>query len=375
MIRYTIASILWLGCIVGCTTTVKLATTNAEKWPVNVTAMVKDKNGFAKKEIDFGLIQSQQKILLPDFEVDDDGQFDIVANIPGSATIFKEPRSIIGKPDPDAEIITIYNQGGYADDTKSLNILSNSFQKIGDDIGATPRDLQDALSTVFGAIVVAIPNANDKPGKILRTVTPGQLGVDIAGLSEIPTFQNEESQQVTLSGKAALQAKSNVGPYAAFGGEYNDDSLYTLDWSLRGFGIVQKHDNDQNKQYIIQLKKLAPEVRQDLYNILQDNPSAKLYYINKMYIIRNADLTIKEHKKIQSKADFNAANIATGTGVFSSETVQESKKHYGDVVLNFFGDVLGSNTPLTDSTENLFNNATLKPTGEHQDIPPESLPK
>jgi hypothetical protein len=357
----------------GCSTTVKFAATNGEKWPVNIIAVVKDKNGSTQKEIDIGLLQTQQT-LNQDFEVDNDGQFEIVANKPDSAVIFKERRSVTGKPDPDHELVTIFNQSITLDETRSLNILSDSFKKLGDDIGASPRDLKDSLETVFGAIVVAIPNANDKPGKILRTVTPVELGVQQATLNDIPIFQNNESQKTTLTGTSALQAKTEIGPYAAFGGQYDLAKLYTLEWNLRGFGIVQKHE-DQNRQYVIQLKKLPLEVRQDLYDILHNNSSAKLYYINKMYVIRQADLTIKEHRKVDNKGNFNVANIVTASGVFSNDFSNETTKHYGDVVLNFFGDVLGSNIPLTESAESQINNATLKPTGEHQDISPENLTK
>jgi hypothetical protein len=367
-----VVCVMFLFCITGCTTTVKLSARNTLKdTPVNITAAIKDKNGNTQNEINLGHASAQNE-LSQEFEVEDDGQFETIANIPGSAVIFKEPRTVVGKSDPDPETVNIVNMSTWLDDTKSMAILSDSFKKLGDDIGAMPTDLKSSLQTVFGGIVVATPNANDKPGKIHFSVTPEELGVRIQTLDDLPFFQTEEKQSTTISGVGSLQARANIGPYAQFGGAYSSDSLYTLSWTIRGFGMVQKLE-DPNKQASIQIKKLPKDTKENLLNALQANPNAKLYYVNKMYVIRTADMSIKNHKKLDSKADLNAANIVTATGVFSNEITNEESRHYGDVVLNYFGNILSPNMLLQDVTEENVNNLTLKKSTEVKEISPEMI--
>ncbi len=358
----------------SCTTTVKLTAKNSTNIPVDVSAELADKNGTKDGELNlFSLDKDETKTA--SFDVDKKGSFTLFAGPTGASPIFKKIIPVKGQSNPYLVSQTITRIGNLLDDRQSLKTISDSFKNLGDNIGGSPRDLQSALQTVIGAMVVAIPESDGKPGKIIHTITPIELGVKVVQLEEVPKYDNQEMESVVITGSAAMDAKTSIGPYGAFGASLKRDSAYTLAWTLKGFGQVDKIES-ADRQPLIQLGKLSPEVRRNLYGLLKDNPTAKLYYINHYYVLRQALLKIKEHKRSDASTSLDASNIVTASGVFTQEFATEQEKSYSDVILNFYGQPLASNFPLTDDAEDNLNKVRLKPTGEKQEmIPPEAIEK
>jgi hypothetical protein len=314
---------------------------------------IADKNGVKEQEISLGDIDSNATCKKT-FKVQNGGSFSVYASIPQSALVFKSSAvTVTGDQDPFERSIVLKDQCQILDDTKSLSTLSQSFKNLGDNIGAEPLDLKNALQTRIGALIVAVPPGADKKARILSVLTPGQLGVKVLGLDDISYPGTNETQEIMMSGKVATKADATIGPLAHFGFTFDSENLYNLKWVMRGFGQVAKAE-DVDKNYIVQFNALDEDIKDNIKSLLKANADARLYYINSFYVLQKAELFVRAATKLNSGADLNASNVVTGNAVYSFEHSQEQNNGYGPVVLNYWGSEF---TLMTTDAEPVKKNA------------------
>jgi hypothetical protein len=335
--RFITIAIIVSVLVGGCSTTVKLTVHNGELYPVESNIEVFGKNGGLENEIGLGPLDKNTETT-KDFDVKNGGSFSVKANLPTSAIIFDSNKiSVTGKEDPFIKNVTVRNQGEILDDSKAFEAISRSFKNMGNDLGALPLDLKNALDTRVGSLVVAVPSENGQAGKILYSISPNILGVSVMNLDAISFPGTNETEAVKISGNAALTANATIGAVGSFGVNWSKDSVYEMKWVLRGFGVVQKTE-DASKDPATKINALSEEHKKAIKAALKGNSKAKLYYINSFYVLKQAELFIKEGVKQSAKADFASTNIVTSVGVFNFEKAQEKNKGYGPVVLNYWGD-------------------------------------
>ncbi|MEK6622961.1 MAG: hypothetical protein AABZ13_10805 [Planctomycetota bacterium] len=352
----------FLGCLCcvivisfafGCATTVNLTLKNIEDFPQQARITTKDQHGIKENEIEVGVIAAKQAKAIAPFEVKNGGQFQVVSMVPNSGIIFDSPRSVSGNEDPLNVAMDIFAAiGSKLDDSKSLQMISDSFKKLGPDLGVYPMKLSEVIKTRFGALLV-IP-AGEKPNEPLFTITPAQLGVKEVKLEEVMAAYNatKESNSTKISGSASAQAKSSVPLYGTFGFSFDTNSVYEVAWTLEGFGVIPKVE-DPNMHYIKALNQLSSEIKAQLLKVLKDNKGSKLIYVNNMYAIKRASLSVKEGTKVSTGLNANVSNVVTASGVYTFSTSKEMTKDYEAFVLNYWGDEISYSIDKVGTAKNV----------------------
>lgn len=338
-----------------CTTTVNLVVKNSYEKPLAAIIQVMNNDGIKEEQISLGDIKPNDEIH-NSFKIKHDYSFSVTGALQQSATIYRSASiTVPSKPDPLDKTITMENQCRWLDNSKSLQALSNSFQNLGPNIGAQPTSLAAALSTKIGSLAIAELEDTTKPASIIFSVPPTILGVKVLTLSDIRFPDVFQNQKVDISGTYLLTTSASIGPIAKFGFQFKDSDIYNLDWTLRGYGTIDKEE-EHGKDCITCYYRLPQHIKDAIVNTLKVHPKAKLYYINKFYVLKSANMAIKTAKKLEINADLNVNNIVNGGSAYSFDNTTVNASSYSDVVLNYWGDELCLsekyvNLPNTGNTE------------------------
>src|SRR5262245_43988636 len=113
----------------GCfTTTVNLTTRNADKIPFSLRVTSFDDRNLNRSETEYGTIAPGETRILPPFKIKNGGHYELVARLPDSAVVFREPRPVTGTPSPQNDTIDVaVRLGRLLDDTRALQTISDSF--------------------------------------------------------------------------------------------------------------------------------------------------------------------------------------------------------------------------------------------------------
>ena len=329
----------------ACKTRVELTLDNESKLALEPRVEVLSKAGARSQTISAGTVAPDGSAKAT-FKAKKGSSFRVAASLPGSFDVYKgAPTTISGTEDPLVRTIVITAEGRFIDDSESMNKLSQSFKKLGEDIGATPINMQNALDTRVGALLVAVPAANSKPPQILKVIEPNVLGVKVLQLQDVEYPRTNETEQINISGSTATKAAASLGAIAQFGVNFDSSKIYQMKWVMRGFGQVNKKE-DADKTIVARFNVLPDAEKQQIRSLLSNHKDAKLYYINRMYVIERAELFTKEGQKATGTGDLSAGAVLTASGAYSFEQSIEQNKGYGPVVLNYWGDeLLWAETP------------------------------
>ena len=325
----------------GCTTTVNLAVKNADLIPMNVAVDIKNKAGASTERINVGSIPpggGGKKT----FEVQDGGSFVVSGFVPSGVKVFNgQDVMVAGDKNPFEKRIILKSNYLELDDHKALKILSKSFKRLGADPSAIPLGLETAVENMIGALVVAKPmNNNNKtasPKEVLYTVAPGAFGVYQMSLKDVSFPKTKAIQKVVISGSASEKASSSYGALAHFGNKWDKNGVYELKWVLKGFGQIEKKESAQNDS-VTQFSRLSNYHKNQIQNIVDNNSTAKIYFINKAFVMKRAQLFIKKAKKLSAGVVVDEATVVKGSAAYSFRKNTKSKMGYGPVVINYWGD-------------------------------------
>jgi len=261
--------------------------------------------------------------------------YQVRAALPGSAIIFRSGLQTVHEN--HSATIDVISQARELDDSQSFDQISRSFKVLGEDIGAAPINVADALRTRFGAIVVAIRAAEERPAQIIHVVEPNVLGVKVVTLEDIQYPHTNETQSISISGSAGARASALLGPLAKFGIAWDTTRVYQMKWVLRGFGQINKSE-DPAKSYMAQFNALPSERKDVLRHLLKSNPEAQMYYINRMYVIERAEVFVMVGEKQSASAELSAGAVVNASGVYNFDRSSEVNNGYGPSVINYWGD-------------------------------------
>jgi hypothetical protein len=321
--------------LAGCATQVDLTVRNISKTPMAVRVELTRAGGVREGAVELGEVEANASAQRT-FKVASGGSFDVVATVFTQRVVYRSPAfSVTG----DRMVKTVEVKPSNAqqlDDDASLRSVANSFKNLGPDIGADPLELKNALETRVGAVIVAVPGDANTPGKRLYVVSPAILGVRVMTLDDVRFPSTEESRQTFISGKVATELKGSCGPIAHFGFAWKQDSFYEMHWELRGYGMVDKLEDPQKNPAVL-FSRLSDEDMQYITAAIKEYPRAKIYYINEVYVLERAELTIKEGEDDTAGTDVDVADLITANGVYTFKRSKEQKSSYGPVALNYSG--------------------------------------
>src|SRR5262249_34364926 len=157
------------------------------------------------------------------------------------------------------------------------------------------------------------------------------------------------TDKTEISGTSSSSAKVSVPLYGALAGSVSNSSIYQVEWTLEGFGVIPKPE-DPKKTLTVQYLNLPQSERDRIRKALDDNPGSKLIYINNLYVVSRASLTTKEAKKLSANTEVNAVTVVTASGAYSFSESAETTRVYTGFVLNYFGDELILQSPTGSAT-------------------------
>jgi hypothetical protein len=319
----------------ACTTTVNLTAKNVETFPQDVRVVTKDKSGQVDHRLSIGSVNPGGQILKT-FDVEKGGEFTVTSRIPRSPDIF-ETSQTVSRHDPDPLNVTIdlVKQGEFLDDSSAIQTISDSFRKLGPNVGAYPLSTANALQTTLGALIVVTPGSGANEGAVHHKLNPGFFS-RATTLTEFRYPDNEDKNSVKISGKSAVNLSSSFPMWGNAGFATSSDSIYEVDWILEGFGMFEKmEENDWN--YLSAYNKLRPDIKRALAVTLEKNPGSTIMYVNRIYVVKRAQMTVKQGTKLDATARLDAGSVITGSGVYSFGKQQGQVLRFDESVLNYGG--------------------------------------
>lgn len=319
----------------GCTNTVELTVKNETNQPITPKIILKDENGTRSQNgLSLGVLNANEQASIT-FEAKPNSTFE-VAGFTNAKIATSNSITVLSKPDPFQKSVTLRPTAKVIDDSTSLETISQSFKKLGTDLGAYPLPLNTALKTTIGSLVVAERGSDNAPGKIYLTIPPNVFGVKQLTLEDVPKIPTEEISETEISGTGATSASGQYTALAGFDTGFKSDSVYRLKWFLSGFGVMKKIE-DPSKNPAKMFNELDVNYLNQIKSTLRRYPKSKIYYINSYYVLNNARLTIKEARKADMNADMDAI-VVNGNTAYTFNNTQEQHKSFGPVVLNYWGD-------------------------------------
>lgn len=330
--------ILTLCCMVliaGCLKTVSLTVRNPTDAPHEVSVTVISKAGMRDPNpLQMGRVAPDQS-LNRRFDVDNGGGFEVRSRLRNSAHVFKRHLSVTSRdPNPYPVTIDLEIQGQWVDESLQLSTIQGAFSDMGPNLGFRPIPVKNALETVFGALMIVLPPEKEKPAKKLFTLTPAQFGTPVK-LSdfEYPDNGNTFKSYITQT----IEAKVSATPlFGKLGLTMETGSAYEVEWSMSRYGMILKPE-PADWSYLQGFSKLSLDVRMKILKLLADNPSAKLLYVNEMYVLNRASFRTKRGHKVSAGAEIGAASIVTASGTYDFSKSQLRKKEFNTTVLNAVG--------------------------------------
>jgi hypothetical protein len=253
------------------------------------------------------------------------------------------PYTIPKKPDPFSIVVNLGFNGNYLpDDSSSIGQIRNALSDLGPNVGFKPIDIRNALPTWFGSLVVMIPPSKEQSEKILYQVQPSQFCKPATTYDQFICPSTSSTNEVKVIGKSSANLAANVPVYGSIGVNVSADNLYNVRWSMNGFGMVIKKD-PENWSLVKAIESLSDKEKKVIQEAMEQNPGAVMLYVNRFYVIKNADFFVKESRKLETGAKLSVLSFVTADGAWTFDTATESHQQYQDLVLNVGGITVPAN--------------------------------
>jgi hypothetical protein len=327
--------------LVSCSTTVNLAVKNPTEISQIPRVVIFSDKGIEKETINLGKLEPKQETHRS-MKVKHSWNVVVKSSIDKGYDAWESGQYTIPKqPDPFSIDVNLGFNGNYLpDDSRSIEQIRNALSDLGPNIGFKPIDVKNALSTWFGSLVVMIPPSKEQSEKILYQAQPSQFGKTTT-YDQFIYPATSSINEVKVIGKSTANLAANMPIYGSIGVNTLANNLYNVRWSMNGFGMVIKKESG-NWSYFEAIKSLSDKEKKTIQEAMEQNPSALMLYVNRLYVIKNADFFVKESKKLETGAKLSALSFVTADGAWTFDSVTESHQQYQELVLNVGGVTLSA---------------------------------
>jgi hypothetical protein len=335
--------------LAGCSTTVSLMIKNPTDIAQAPRVIVQDNKGIEKETINLGKLQPKGEIKR-EFKVSNNSNLLIKSSDNNGYDVCDfPPYSIPAKPDPYPLAVDLCIKPIYLpDDSQGPAAIGASLSKLGEYVGFTPLPIKNGLSTWFGALIVYVPPSdNSHELKLLYKIQPSRFLEKEVTLDEFQYPSTISSQETQVTGKSSAGLALSVPVYGSLGVDTNSENLYNIKWSMEGFGSVGIKE-PAGWSLANAIKSLPENDKKIIFKALKVE-GATLMFVNRIYVIKNADFSVKEGKKLSTNSKLNAMTFLTANGAWSFESANEAHKKYQELVLNISGMEL--NTIISEEKE------------------------
>ncbi len=322
--------------ITGCTTTVNLSVKNPTRESQSVIAAIKDK-GATKQELNLGTVEAGKDIKST-FPVEHNRDLAVSSTMRGYVAWRSTPVTITSAPDPRNLDETISLSAQYVDEASAIQTVVDDFSRIGRNYRLLTIQARQAVDKYLGALLVMIPpQEGGQEGMVLYRIPPSQF-VGISGERSIKYADTNSSHQAQMSGWSA-ERLSHAFPLLKFGTDYNYDSLYDLRWTLKGFGDISVAEPSTWSLFTA-IDDLSDMQKAAIEELMMVNPSAVLLYVNRVYAIREGNISRKQGRKLEPGATLDSSSYLTPSGAWTFSESAADTKQFAEAVLNMGGEVV-----------------------------------
>lgn len=330
--------LVFSALLAACTTTVSLKLKNPTDVAQSPRVIIQNDKGIEKETFPLGTLQPKGE-LLREFKVPHYSNVVIKSSTNmGYDACDLAPYSIPAKPDPYPLAVDLCVGGAefLPSDSQGITDIRKALSYLGPNVGFTPIPIKDGLSTWFGALAVLVPASKDQPQRLMYLIQPARFTGKAITLDEFQYPFSTSSRTVQVIGKSSAGVAASVPLYGSVGVDTTSENLYNLKWSMNGYGGKTREDS-KDWSLIKAITLLPVPEKELLYDALSKEKDAVLLYINKIYVIKNADFYVKEGKKLATTAKLTASTFLTTNGAWSFDSSDEAHQQFQELVLNIEG--------------------------------------
>jgi hypothetical protein len=182
---------------------------------------------------------------------------------------------------------------------------------------------QNALLSTLGAMYLL--DSSEK--KILYIITPKELK---SQLTEICKHNNQDFAQGTFSSSTAVSGNLNL-PFVSANSSFTSGDVSKFTWSIENAGeCIWAPANEKDLATLF--SELSQKTKDALMQEYNDNPNAKLKFINKIFVIGRIDIETIKSKQIEHKVELTGSSFVTAKGNYSLIDEFKTKNVINDVV-------------------------------------------
>lgn len=327
----------------ACYTTVQLHVENPTKQAVSIAA-IDQSNGSTAQHLNLGSIVAGGHADPASFKVKHNHDLVLQATALGYNAWQSSPTTITSSPDPRSITETVNIQATLLDDASAIQQINGSFSNIGPTYGLNPLSADNAVATYWGALMVIVPATQGNPVRVVYTVPPNIFLRVKGAVSPTPKLQypaTNNTQTVDISGKAASDLSVTL-PILKAAGNFQQTSVYQLQWQLLGFGEVDLPTPD-GWSLGAAIAALSDGDRNNIGGAIQANQGAILLFVDKFYVLQSGTLSQTQGSTLSTGASLSASTVLESSGAYTFSNQTTNKTNFANVVLNIFGDVLSAN--------------------------------
>jgi hypothetical protein len=322
--------------LTACVHNVNLSISNPTAKSLDADVTVASPSGVQNAQMSVGTVQPNGKAN-QQFTIHNDDHYTVTANLPGSATVYTESRTVTSSAPKDIDAsVTLAVNAPTLDPNTAAQTISDAFEKMGPDVGFTPLPIVGALQTLFGGLLVLVPpSGGSSDYRVVFQLTPDQFGSSVITPANFPWPGSNTQNTVDIDSEVSAKVGASVPLLSQVAANFDNSSVYSVQWSLLGYGMVPKTES-ASWTYQNALSGLSPVLKQQLCNALSQ-PSAFLLYVNKFYVIENASFSVKQAQKISVGGSVDGGTIITASGAWTFSNSTSTLQTFQNSVLNIDG--------------------------------------
>lgn len=196
----------------------------------------------------------------------------------------------------------------------SEKVPTDEFKKIKEKLTELKLDKDNlkggkevGINALIGSIIIY-----DSHDKVIHKIDPKVLKTKV---SSTPLPDLKQRIEGLFSSETAISGNIKL-PFIDISSAFSSGDVVKFIWEIEDVG--QYTWSSENGKSLAQLFLALPQETKDvLVQLYNDNPNAKMKFIDQAFMIGRLEISTKKSKKINSNIELNASSFVTGKGNYS----------------------------------------------------------
>ncbi len=334
----TTLTVLLVTILTACHS-VELAVHNPQPIDLQAWVEVSDDQGNAQETVELGVVSKQHGQAFNQFTAKPGWSYDVLARVPGSATVYRHGRVTIGDTPDDSKPISIVLDPLAAPlteitnaDTAALSDAAQHHSPVWENF--PDLDANEGARRFWGALLmVKLPKEPGQAGRVLYEV-PASVFSTVRSIDEFP--KNQTGGQAAIYGDSLEKLKEDAPLFASVLGEVDPDDTVSVSWKAQNYGWLTR--SDQEDFDVLEAVWALPEAtKREIFAVRREHPDASFLYVSQIYVIQQLTVTANRAKRLRQGLEADEHCIVTGEGVFRFDPDDEHVSAQAMKLVNISG--------------------------------------